>query len=301
MDNIIDLANAFKIDAGELRQARARSKIAHPSDLRAAGEEVERTVREYFRRALSQRYYVTSGHLIDADHRVSPQIDVIIADAFSLPSLYTVKDGTEYVPITSVYAIGEIKSTYYKSKKYFHEMSDSLAKIATMHRPLIENTAFQNVIQDNTTFRDMMLGSNNRFLNRLFSFLFCVDSGDFAFEDVNSHLNSVDPSLVPNVTVLLDKGTIMRMRVNKTGEGIYHKYPTEASPPEYDWVFAESMDSASGSKEGSSLALLYGMLIDHLSNSHLEPANAYPYTAKLVNLRRSTLLWANGRPPHPSQ
>ena len=154
-------------------------------------------------------------------------------------------------------------------------------------------------INGDTTIRDMTLGSKNRFLNQLFSFLICVDAGDFAFEDVTSRLRSTDTALVPNVTVLLDKGTIMRARINEIGEGNYHKYPTEATSPAYDWAFAESMDSAGGSKEGSNLALLYGMLIDHLSNSHLEPANAYTYTARLVNLRRSTLQWANGCPPMP--
>ena len=271
--------------------------LIHPTDLRAAGNEVEKAVRDYFRRILPPRYYVTSGHLIDCDQRVSPQIDIIIADAFNLPSLYTTQDGTEYVPTTSVFAIGEVKSTYYKSEAYFQKFGKSLAKIACMHRPLTENTAFGGELRGDTTLLDMTRGSKNKVLNHLFSFLFCVDAGDFLFEDVASHFNSTNPALLPNVTVLLNEGALTRTCINEGGEGKYHKYPTEAPSPEYDWMFAESMDSEGGSREGSNMALLYGMLVDHLSNSHLEPADAYAYTAELVNLRRSTLKWAKGTPP----
>ena len=294
------LDRAFARDAALLRLARESAMLIHSTDIGAAGNEVERAVRDYFRRILPPRYYVTSGHLIDSDQRVSPQVDIIIADALNLPSLYTTQDGTEYVPITSVFAIGEVKSTYYKYGGYFQKFGKSLATIAKMHRPLTENTAFGGDLSNDTTLLDMVRGSRNKVLNHLFSFLFCVDSGDFSFNDVASHFNSTDLALLPNVTVLLNKGALTRMRINDFGEGKYHKYPTEAPSPEYDWVFAESMDSKDGSKEGSNLALLFGMLVDHLSNSYLEPADAYAYTAELVHLRRSTLKWAKGIPPQES-
>ena len=82
----------------------------------------------------------------------------------------------------------------------------------------------------------------------------------------------------------------MRSQLNADGSCGYHRYPTEAPSPEYDWMFAESV------KEGSNLAVLYGMLIDHLNNSHLEPANAYSYTDKLLTFRRSTMHWAKDTP-----
>ena len=269
-----------------MKAAREKALLLHPSDINAAGNEVEDAVRAYFRRVLPQPFYVTSGHLIDSKHQLSSQIDVIIADASNLPSLYTARDGTEYIPITSVYAIGEVKSTYYKSKRYFAQMKKALANIQEMDRPLVKNTAWGGELRRDTTIQDVVRGSNNRFLNHLFSFLFCVDAGDFAFEDVTAHLQSTDPSLVPNVTVLLDRGMMMRSQLKADGSLRYHRYPTEAPPPKYDWMFGESVN------EGSNLAVLYGMLINHLTNSHLEPANAYPYTDKLLAFRRSTLRWA---------
>ncbi len=290
----LDLATVLKLDAASLRLARESASLIHPSDIRAAGNEVEKAVRDYVRRILPRQYYVTSGHLIDSQHRLSPQIDVIIADAFNLPSLYTAQDGTEYVPITSVYAIGEVKSTYYKSKAYFQAMTATLATIAEMDRPLVENSAYGGELRADTTFRDIMLGSANRFLNHLFSFFFCVDAGDFQFEDIAAHFMTTRLSFLPSVTVLMNKGVLLRARESEESGISLHRYPTEAPPSDYDWMFAESVASeAAGSKEGSNLAVLYGMLVEHLRNSHLEASSTYQYTRDLMSFRRSTLKWAN--------
>ena len=137
MAKILDLAGNFKSDAEELRKAREEAIRIHPTDIRAAGNEVERAVRDYLRRSLPSRYYVTSGHLIDSGSIVSPQQDIIIADNFGLPSLYTTKDGTEYVPITSVHAIGEVKSTYRQAERPFEKLHEDLQQISEMDRPLV--------------------------------------------------------------------------------------------------------------------------------------------------------------------
>ncbi|MDE0165829.1 MAG: hypothetical protein OXL36_12105 [Bryobacterales bacterium] len=297
MGKPLDLAGVLARDAALLRLARESASLIHPSDIKAAGNEVEKAVRDYFRRILPQPYYVTSGYLIDSEHRLSPQLDIIVSDGSNLPSLYATQDGTEYVPITSVYAIGEIKSTYYKSKGYLQKASQVLAAIAEMQRPLIKNTAFGGELRDETTIRDTMLGSTNRFLNQLFSFLFCVDAGDFQFKDVVDHLNDTRLSSCPSVTVLMNQGVLLRAKRRRDGRGIaWCRYPTEAASPDYDWVFAESMAPEGGSREGSGLAMLCGMLIEHLRNSHLEAASAYAYTQRLIGFRRSTLRWANRSP-----
>jgi hypothetical protein len=111
----LDIASIFKSDADDLLKARDNAIKIHGTDIRAAGNEVEISVREYFRRMLPPRYYVTHGHLIDINGQVSTQLDLIIADNSNLPSLLTTRDGTEYIPIDSVYAVGEDKSNYYKS------------------------------------------------------------------------------------------------------------------------------------------------------------------------------------------
>ena len=296
MAKSLGFAGVLARDAALLRLARESASLIHPSDIKAAGNEVERAVRRFLRRVLPQRYYVTSGYLIDAQHRLSPQIDVIIADGSNLPSLYTTEDGTEYVPITSVYAIGEIKSAYYQSKKYLQKMTETMAAIAEMHRPLVENTAYGGELHADTTLSDAVLGSGNRFLNQLFSFLFCVDGGDFQFDGIAGHLNATPLASLPGVTILLNQGVLVRARHGGERGGLsWCRYPTEAPSPGYDWVFAESAAPDGGSEEGSSLAVLYGMLIEHLRNSHLEATSAYEYTRELAVVRPSTIQWARGQ------
>ena len=175
MTKSLDLAGIFNSDAADLKQAREKAIRIHRTDIRAAGNEVEQAVRDYLKRMLPSRYYVTSGHLIDSQHRTSPQLDVIIADNFNLPSLLTTKDGTEYVPITSVLAIGEIKSTYYRSKEYCRKFHRTLSLIhSELSRPLVENTAYGGM-KGTTTIQDIVFSSGNKYLNNLYSFLLCIN------------------------------------------------------------------------------------------------------------------------------
>ena len=261
----------------------------HKSDIRAAGNEVEVSVRDYLRRMLPPRYYVTHRHIIDTTHRVSPQLDVIIADNFSLPSLLTTRDGTEYVPATSVLAIGEVKSTYYHSKRDCQGFHDKLVAISRMHRPLVENSVYQG-ITGSSNIRDTVLGSSNKYLNNLYSFLFCVDGGDFDFGKIRNLLASADVSQLPNSAIFLNMGIVAY--ANRGQLGSMHKYPNEVSSSDYGWCFMEAIGPEEGSVEGSNLSFLYAQLISHLSGSHLEPPNIYGYMANNLIFRKSSLMWA---------
>ena len=290
MVNQLKLARIFASDADTLVKARESAQLIHKSDIRAAGNEVEEAVRNYLRRMLPPRYYVTHGHLIDSEHRVSPQLDVIIADNFNLPSLLTTKDGTEYVPTTSVLAIGEVKSTYYEAKKYYESFHDALVTISKMHRPLVENTIYEG-IKPSSIIRDTMLGSRNKYLNNLYSFLFCVNGGDFNFRKIKSLLTAAPVEQLPNVAIFLDSGIVAYSDRHELGQ--LHKYPNEVDSSNYDWCFMETIGPNDGSVEGINLSYLYGQLISHLSNSHLEPPNAYEYIGDDFIFRKSSLLWAN--------
>ncbi len=98
----LDIPGIFRSDADDILKARQDAIRVHKSDIRAAGNEVELSVRNYFKRMLSPKYYVTSEHLIDVNGEVSPQLDLIISDNSNIPSLTTTKDGTEYIPIDSI-------------------------------------------------------------------------------------------------------------------------------------------------------------------------------------------------------
>ena len=233
MAKTLDLAGNFRSDAEALRKARGEAIRIHHTDIRAAGNEVETAVRDYLKRMLPPRFYVTSGHLIDSGSIVSPQQDIIIADNLGLPSLYTTKDGTEYVPITSVHAIGEVKSTYYQAEAPYEKLHRVLQQISEMDRPLMENT-FQAGLQPSTTIVDTVRSSPNKYLNNLYAFLICVDAGDFDFGRVRDFLSSVDPALLPNASVLLNSGVVSYGKSDEQRGIVFHKYPIETEQSDYD-------------------------------------------------------------------
>ena len=240
---------------------------------------------------LQPRYHVTSGHLIDTASKVSPQIDIIIADTFALPSLLTIQDGTEYIPIDSVLAIGEVKSTYYKSKAYYKKCGGDLKVISGMNRPLIENTAYGG-IKDTTLLPHMMLPLENRYLNSLYSFMICVDGGDFEFMDIKELLKSEEPEHLPATAVFLNKGIVAFAMPSDQGGITFNRYPSAVAPNEYNWCYFEGFIPEGGSLGGSHLAFLYGALVEHLANCHLDPPNAYQYMANVAGGRKSSLVWA---------
>ena len=289
MTTQLNLARTFASEANDLVEAREKARMVHKSDIRAAGNEVEVPVRTFLKRMLPPRYYVTHGHLIDAEHRVSPQLDVIVADNFNLPSLLTTKDGTEYVPATSVLAVGEVKSTYYRAPEHYKDFHDKLAAISQMHRPLVENSTYEG-IAPSSNLRDTILGSPNKYLNNLYSFLLCVNGDNFDFDIVRTTLVSAEANHLPNMAIFLNKGIVAY--ANRRNLGGIHKYPNEINDGDYDWCFMETIAPEGGSVEGASLSILYGQLISHLAGSHLEPPNFYDYMRNTWMFRKSTLNWA---------
>ena len=288
----LDLDRVFANDAQGLLDSREKARAVHGSDIRAAGNEVEQAVRDYLKRMLPPRYYVTHGHLIDRNHLVSPQIDVIIADNFTLASLVTTQDGTEYVPATSVLAVGEVKSTYSASRQDYKGFHDKLTAISKMHRPLIENTAYEG-IGGHTVMSDMVLISPHRYLNNLYSFLLCVDAGDFDFGKIRDLLTTSDVNHLPSTAVLLNRGIVGYG--DRANLGARSRYPNEAIKGDGDWkwCYAETIAPQTGTVEGANLSLLYAYLVQHLTFTRFDPPNIYEYVANRIVMRKSSLEWAS--------
>ena len=289
----LNIPTIFKSDADEIIRSRENAIRIHGTNIRAAGDEIEICIRKYFQRILPPRYYITQGHLIDRSSNVSPQLDIIISDNSSLPSLMTTKDGTEYIPIDSTYVVGEIKSTFYKTEKSIEKFSSVIKNITKdLVHVEIPNTVFDG-IKDDSLMRDMILGSNNRILNRIFFFILFVNSGDFKFEDIAQFYSSHEKKYLPNMTVFLNEGIILRASILDETFRINH-YP-EDTYPEEDWYFLPFPvhDEDKGSLEGNHLAWIYYSLLKHLANSHLEPPSLDGYLSNLMIGRKSLMKKAN--------
>ena len=297
MPRKLNISNLFSREADALIRAREEAIEIHGSkNISAAGNHVEHAVRDFLKKMLPPRYYVTNGHLIDEEGHISSQLDIIIADSFNLPTIFKAKDGTEFIPAASAFAIGEVKSTYYYSQSYYKKFRDALFLInSELSRPLVQNTAYK--LSDNTSFYHLGISSPHKYMNHLFSFFVCIDAGDFKFSKISHLLNTSEPDKLPNMAMVLsgdNSGVVMYAKFNDTGIG-YHKYPAEVKDDEYQWCFLQGRQEDEGSREGTHLAILYGQLSDHLSGSHLDRVNAYSYIEKqLAGFSKKSLQWAKG-------
>ena len=289
----LDLSNWFDREAAAIVRSREEGTDIHRAkNISAAGGQVEHTVRDFLRRMLPPRYYVTSGHLIDPLGHISQQLDVIIADSHKLPSLLKTKDGTEFVPAGSVFAVGEVKSTYYDSKQYYRKFCTTLARInQELSRPLVRNTA--HTLSADSELAHVILGSRHLNLNNLFAFFLCVDAGDFRLQKIADVLNSSEATNLPNTAVFLTgdcSGVLVYAQQDEKGLS-YHKYPSEVEEKGYRWCLVRGQE-IEGSPRAAHLAMLYGQLFDHLAGSHLEHPRVYDYTRSITGIvSKSKLQW----------
>jgi hypothetical protein len=283
----LDVPGIFKSYADSIIRTREEAINVHGSNIRAAGNDVEIQVRETLGKILPRQFYVTSGHIIDINNNISNQLDIIISDNFSLRSLLTTRDGTEYVPIDSVYAVGEVKSTY-RSLKDIERFSDVVDKIRSeLHHEEVVNTAFDGVKND-TLIRDVVLEKGNKILNRIFYFMVFVSGEDFNFEGVCNFYNQRKTMRLPDMVVLLNKGIVFYGK--EEGRRFFlERYPEQQEKNDYDWCFGAFRETDTGSLEGNHLGYLYYTLLNHLVNSHLEPPTISKYVEKTFRVPKDSI------------
>ena len=114
----IDTFFNFEADGIDIAQNQVRL-IHNSGDIYASGSQLEVAIRNFFKKKLPEKYYISNGHIIDTSLSTSPQLDLIIADNFRTPILYRTFDETEYLTYESIYAYAEIKSSW--NKKYIEE------------------------------------------------------------------------------------------------------------------------------------------------------------------------------------
>ena len=100
--NLQEMAKSLKSEYDSLT-----SRIEHTG---IKGTIREDKLKEYLKKLLPQKYNITSGCIVDANEKQSKQQDFIIYDNFNSPS-FIASEKEQVVPIESVYATVEVKST----------------------------------------------------------------------------------------------------------------------------------------------------------------------------------------------
>lgn len=286
----LNIAKFFNNEASALIEARRKCVEIHASDIRAAGNEVEIAVRAWMQRMLPDTVSVGHGHMIDPGSAISPELDCILRDRRHIPTLFTAADGTEYTPIDSVFAYGEIKSGYYKASKYIQNFASKKKKINDdLEHALIDNTVKDGVKGD-SLLHHILLGSSQPYLNQIFTFMLFIDSGDASTEEISEIYSATDDSLLPDVAVFLNGCVVVKAAIEGDRFQIY-KYSNTA-PPGVGWkiVPAARIEGKDATREGKHLGFLYYCLLNHIKESSLEGPNLTAYLKDVLVGSKSSVI-----------
>lgn len=294
----LNISKFFNNEASALIEARRKCVEIHGSDIRAAGNEIEIAVRSWLQRMLPDNVSVGHGHIMDHNSAISPQLDCILRDRRHLPTLFTAADGTEYTPIDSVFAYGEIKSSYYKASKYIQNFALTKKKIKDdLEHVLIENT-FKDGLKDDTLLHHMLLGSSQPYLNQIFTFMLFIDSGDASTDEISEIYSSTDDNILPDIAVFLNGCVVVKASFEDNKFQIY-KYSSSA-PPEVGWkiVPAPRIEGKDPTSEGKHLGFLYYCLLNHIKESVLEGPNLTSYLKDLLVGSKSSVISIDPQQKH---
>lgn len=257
-------------DIEKLLKSKIASKIIHSTgDIDASGDELELPIRKFLSKRLPQKYYVGHGHIVDMNMNVSPQFDIIIVDSNSVPILFDTENKTEYFPYESVYAIGEIKSTYYKNSRYVEKYIKS---IQMLKREFVRENIDNSNFFPNFNFGDGIKISGGREVwNPLFTFMVYGSKNDYEWSDFRSQLDLINKENNPNIFAFFDGSIITKAQVvkNKNGElelGSLELSPIKQLDKELNLVDLNLIDD---NKSGHTLSILLLSLMKHLENTRL--------------------------------
>jgi hypothetical protein len=285
MPKKLNIESFFIQEAEKIINDRKQALNIHKTNIRASGNIVETSVRSFIKDRIPNRFHVGQGHMIDQNHKVSPQLDVLITDVSSLPILLKTNESTDYYPIESVYAFGEIKSTYYKSKKYIEKFCETIKMIKSdMHRVEEKNTAY-NGLNNDTLIHHLGVPSPTCIFNPLFTFMVFVDVGDFEAQHFANVIAGYDSRFLPNLVIFVSGGVLIKVISSDKGMGLdfYPEYSKESS----EWVFSNLRGDDNFS--GINLTVLYFSLLMHLKDCHLGEPDYFKYFQSIMPFSKSRL------------
>jgi hypothetical protein len=244
-------------------------------NIRAAGDEVELSVKHFFQNKLFPKYHVCDGHIVDSTLKVSPQYDILICENSKNPILFNLADKSELIYFETVYCFGEVKRSFY-SKDIIQDFSDSIKRTKSeLHREII---APNYIEASNGGFYVEEPLTNLPLRNPLLTFLFFVNTSTSNFKDFSSVFSENENVNLPNFIVLLDAGIIVNVNKEQFEKGrlSINLYP-EFATGENIWVLMDLCE------ENSVLTYQYMLILEHLNNSIVSSPDLRKYTNHLFD------------------
>lgn len=280
----LEMHEFYRHDYEKIQMASRLASVIQrdEADIRAGGNEVEISVRDFFKTRLAPKYHVSDGHIIDRELNVSQQVDIIISDAIKNPVFDTHADGTELVFYDSVYAFGEVKKSYYSSK-ILSQFSENISRFKSlMKRDVIEPNVLE-CANDMITVKSPVVSNAQR--NMLFTFLFIVKSDGLDFDAMKRELNEMDNAFAPNMVVVLDTGIFVNIRKSDLAE--HHQPIINLYPPKDDdqeWKLL-TFDNPTGV-----LNYAHILLQEHLRNTIVKAPDFLQYSDYIFRVYNSNII-----------
>lgn len=232
----------------EMEYRNISSKIEHYG---LKGTHREDILKQYLKKIFPQKYEFASGIIVDANEKQSKQQDFIIYDHFNSPS-FIETDSVQVVPIESVYATIEVKSTL---------------TIAELNKS-VENIKSVKMLQKTEPFfKQVIVSSIQTPISAVFAY-----SSDTSLENIVSKLEELNKAInykqQLNIVCILDKGLIWSK--NKNGLDKIEITPNENS------ILVTHEDETE-----NNLYLFYLMIMTWIDNSILPPVNLIGYAEKI--------------------
>lgn len=240
--NLGDIAKKLKIDFDGITK-----QIEHNGVKGSAREDL---LKDYLKKLLPQKYSISSGIIIDNNQTQSKQQDFIIHDAFNCPSFFKT-DSNSILPIESVYATIEIKSTLdYPALEQSVKNIESVRKLNKLPNRNIIGNLYDNVYP---------LG-----------FVFAYSS-NYSLEQIQKKLFELNKSIEGkhqiSIICILDKGLIFNVQKNNVTNVTL--IPSN-----------ETLLARSDSNIENTLYSFYLFLLEYLDNVHIQVPSLIEYARK---------------------
>ncbi|MAZ26016.1 MAG: hypothetical protein CL868_02930 [Cytophagaceae bacterium] len=250
-------------------------------NMRAAGDEVELSIKDFFKNKLYPRYHVCDGHIVDSNLKISPQYDLIISENSKNPVLFSLADKSELIYFEPVFSYAEIKRSFY-SNDLLNKFSENVKR-------------FNNELKRADLPPNFIETGNNGLLtekpltslplrNPILKFMFFINSSNLKFSILKKYLENEEASNLPNYIVLLDSGVIVNLNKSayQAGKVIVNIYP-QYEKEENFWAFIDMQE------ENNVLIYQYLLLLEHLNNTIVGTPEVLKYTNELFDFSISNI------------
>lgn len=274
----LPLIKYFQHDLEKIKMAYrlADSIRSDLKNIRAAGDQVELAVKDFFAAKLFPRYHVCDGHIVDENLKVSPQFDIIIAENSKNPVLFDLADKSQLVYYETVFAFAEVKRSFYAN-----DLLDAFStNLERLHAEMSRRTIPNNFIESGRSgFQVEQPLTDLPLRNPVFSFMFFVDSSRVSASNLKATLTIRESAFLPNFLVFLDQGVVINVDEQSLTKGVprinlYPRYQSAAGK----WVLLDL------GGEDNVLIFQFMLLLEHLNVSVASAPELLSYSRKLFDL-----------------